>query len=74
MARRHIAYRHDVLNKVAKCQTERASSWHSDIAVKAIHVTRAHRAQKRNFARMRHSKTHCHIGRSIKFGPRNFRI
>jgi hypothetical protein len=36
-----------MLNKLAKCQTERASSRHSNIAVKAVHVTPAQGVQKR---------------------------
>jgi hypothetical protein len=55
-----------MLNKLAKCQTERASTWHSNFAVKAVHVTPAQRVQKRNFAHLRHSKKLRHIG--TKFG------
>jgi hypothetical protein len=57
---------HDMLNNEAKCQTERASSWHSNIAVKAVDAPE--NAQKRNFAHKRHSEKLCYIGRSFNFG------
>jgi hypothetical protein len=57
---------HDMLNNEAKCQTERESPWHSNIAVNAVDAPQ--NAQERDFARMRHSENICYIGRSFDFG------
>jgi hypothetical protein len=64
--------RPDMLNKLAKCQTECASSWRSNIAVKAVHVTPAQRHKNATSPVSGTVKNVTALGQSLDFGPRNF--